>query len=50
LFDDGGHSVRLTADRTEGGWHVSGAIDADITFEAGADDVAGASLVTIGAA
>jgi acetyl-CoA carboxylase biotin carboxylase subunit len=45
LFDDGGHSVRLTADRTEGGWHVSGAIDADITFEAGADDVAGAAFV-----
>ena len=33
VLEDGTRRAQLTADRTETGWHVSGAIEADIPFE-----------------
>jgi 3-methylcrotonyl-CoA carboxylase alpha subunit len=45
LLEYGGQSERITADRTESGWHIDGAIEADIPFEREADEPIIAPLV-----
>jgi 3-methylcrotonyl-CoA carboxylase alpha subunit len=47
LLAYGGEPARMRADRIENGWHISGAIDADVAFEREADEIIVAPLVPV---